>query len=83
MKTLMEEFLRTGAISPYCKDCIHFLAGKEPRTVMTPERLWHSSYPLKTPPVKFVPTYKSTPVCNECFYHNDGTPSNFTKRGVE
>ena len=83
MKMLLQEWLLKGAISPYCKSCIHFLAGNEPRTVMVPEAAGYSSFPLKTPPVKFVPTYKSTPVCNDCFYHSDGTPSNFAKRGVE
>lgn len=78
MRMLFEEWMREGKISPYCQSCTHFLARTEPRTVKQPE-VYPSDALIYTG--KFVNTYTSTPICNECFYHDDGTPSHYL-RGI-
>ena len=77
MRMLLQEWLLKGEISPYCQNCAHFLAQAEPRIVKQP--LIYPSDCITINRVRFVDTFKSTPVCNECFYHDDGTPSNFCK----
>ena len=79
MKMLLQEWLLKGEMSPYCPNCAHFLAQSEPRIVQQP-----FAFPCdfcNVDKVRFVDSHKSTPLCNECFYHDDGTPSNFEKRG--
>ena len=79
MKTPLQEWIFKGQLCPYCPHCVHFLVPTEPRIVKQAV-IYPSDSPI-TVQTKFVDTCKSTPVCNDCFYHADGTPSNFAKRG--
>ena len=73
MKLLLEEWLLDGKISHYCQGCVHFLVQSRPRIfrqlVVSKESPYYRG--------SFMDTNASTPVCNEYFYHDDGTPSNF------
>ena len=80
LRSLFLEWLRDGKLSPFCRQCSHFLQTSEPRMVSQP-----IVYPCDSPtmPLKFTESYRSSTVCNECFYTTAGTPSNFHPCGKE